>query len=169
MTIRIFVLFLGVLFLTNCKNPAAKKPEVPIPADSTETADTSSPPVVVSGNKDTLTAANPQEENDSVIYLSATGRQSDLSADIKKDYQRVYIKVPVSGTHQLNATLKPQGANRNVRFNQIELPDHKTDGPFGLSLDYTTKKSGTYGLIIGRNNMAEGDVKGPVTVHIKLQ
>ena len=136
MTIRIFVLFLGILFLTNCKNPAAKKPEVPVPADSTETADTSSPPVVVPGNKDTLTAANPQEENDSVIYLSATGRQSDLSADIKKDYQRVYIKVPVSGTHQLNATLKPSVDGAKVYYTIDGYTPRETDLAYNIPLSF---------------------------------
>ncbi|ANH79939.1 hypothetical protein A8C56_02165 [Niabella ginsenosidivorans] len=167
MIIRIFVVSLGLLLLTACKNPEAKKPEVP--ADSTVNADTSNPVAAPPENKDTSTVADIHSNNDSVIYLNASGRLSDLTVDIKKDYQRVYISVPVNDTKKLNAVLKPEGKNRNVRFNQIELPDKKTDGPFGLSVAYSTKKNGTYGLIIGRNNMAEGTVKGPVNVHIVLE
>jgi len=106
----------------------------------------------------------PEATNDSVIVLQAKEAHAELSADIQKDYQQIHVQIPVTQTKQLKVQLQPEGKERNVRISQIEMPDGKTDGPFGLTMEYATKKAGTYLLIITRNNMAEGTVKGPVRI-----
>lgn len=116
--------------------------------------------------EDTAPANNPGAA-DSVIVLEAKGDSDTLHADIRKDYQQIHIQVPVTGTRNLMVQLTPEGPDRNVRISQIEMPDGKTDGPFGRTMQYKTLKKGVYTLIIARSNMADGIVKGPV--HIVIQ
>lgn len=57
--------------------------------------------------------------------------------------------------------------NRNLRINQIILPDGSSDGPFSKEMKYTKKKKGTYKIVIGKNLMAEGKLVGNVSVSVK--
>ena len=57
--------------------------------------------------------------------------------------------------------------DRNLRINQIILPDGSTDGPFSKEMNYTKKKNGTYKIVIGKNLMAEGKLVGNVSVSVK--
>ena len=57
--------------------------------------------------------------------------------------------------------------DRNLRINQIILPDGSTDGPFSKEMNYTKKKNGTYKIVIVKNLMAEGKLVGNVSVSVK--
>ncbi|MCF3109496.1 hypothetical protein LL912_12005 [Niabella sp. CC-SYL272] len=116
--------------------------------------------------KDTLPPSSP-ESGDSIMVLASSGNRDTLHADIQKEYQQIHIRIPVTGTQHLAVQLKPEGYERNVRISQIEMPDGKTDGPFGLTMQYKTGKKGTYTLIIARSNMADGTVKGPVNIFVQ--
>lgn len=139
----------------------------PVPADTV--------PAMQKQQSDTLpriperdsVPANDPVSADSVIVLEAKGNRDTLHADIRKDYQQIHIKVPVTGTRNVAVQLNPEGRERNVRISQIEMPDGKTDGPFGLTMQYKTLKKGVYKLIIARSNMADGIVKGPVTIAVQ--
>ncbi|MCD2425997.1 hypothetical protein LQ567_24650 [Niabella pedocola] len=139
----------------------------PVPADS---APAIQKPQLdsISGipEKDSVPANN-SGTADSIIVLEAKGNRDTLHADIQKDYQQVHIQVPVAGTRNLAVQLNPEGRERNVRISQIEMPDGKTDGPFGRTMQYKTLKKGVYTLIIARSNMADGIVKGPVGITIQ--
>ncbi|SDE07321.1 hypothetical protein [Niabella drilacis] len=108
--------------------------------------------------------SRPVHTGDSVIVLLVKEQDTTLLANIRKDYQQIHVRVPVTNTTQLDVKLQPEGKDRNLRVSQIEMPDGKTDGPFGSTMEYTTKKPGIYTLIIARSNMADGQVKGPVRI-----
>ncbi|WP_018631260.1 hypothetical protein [Niabella aurantiaca] len=110
----------------------------------------------------------PADQKDSVIALTVKRNTDTLSTEIRKDYQQVHIQIPVTNTRHLTAQLKPEGRERNIRISQIEMPDGKTDGPFGAAMEYKTNRKGTYTLIVARNNMAEGEVRGPVQIVVVL-
>ncbi|MGJ7033643.1 hypothetical protein [Niabella hirudinis] len=111
----------------------------------------------------------PKDPDDSVIVLRAQQNDTVFIADIQKDYQQIHVQIPVTHTRHLNLQLQPEGKDRNLRISQVQMPDGKTDGPFGLIMEYPTKKPGVYMLIIGRNNMADGRVKGPVRIVVARQ
>ncbi len=138
-----------------------------VPQDSAAATHTPLPDTLTHGHIEDSLAANNPEPADSIIVLEATEGKATLHADIRKDYQQIHVKIPVAGTRQLAVQLEPEGRERNVRISQIEMPDGKTDGPFGRTMQYKTGKKGMYTLIIARSNMADGIVKGPVSIHIQ--
>lgn len=158
--ISLFTILLSV-FLGSCGSPADPTPSQ---KDSGSNPYPQHPPASL---PDTVATTGKQEAgNDSVIVLLAKEDTATLSADIQKDYQQIHVQIPVTHTRHLKVQLHAEGKERNVRISQIEMPDGKTDGPFGPAMEYTTKQAGTYILIIARNNMADGTVKGPVRIVI---
>lgn len=150
-----------VLFLVACGTGEKSSPKV-------ATAESLSDIV-----KDSIAAIAPEENSatstDSIIVVEMKGVKEELMANINADYQQILVRVPVGKTRLLKAIVNPQGTERNIRISQIEMPDGKTDGPFGRLLEYKTPKQGIYTLFIGRNNMADGKVAGPVTIQLLLQ
>jgi hypothetical protein len=83
-------------------------------------------------------------------------------------FQRIHVVVKNVSNDSLVASLNAPGKERNVRINQIIMPDGSMDGPFGHEIHYRTRQKGTYTLIIGKDNMADGQVEGPVTVYVRV-
>lgn len=82
---------------------------------------------------------------------------------------RTVIEFETTARATLQAQVKPVTGTGNVRINQIQLPDKSLDGPFGQTLTYPLKKTGTYKLIIGEDMMAEGNWKGDFFLSIRTQ
>lgn len=160
----LYIALLSVLLFA-CNNPDHPKP-LQQAGDSNLNGQVPQSPDGNAGTADPSSAA--VEGKDSVIILTVTKNTDTLSAEIRKDYQQVHVQIPVTNTRHLKAQLKPEGRERNIRISQIELPDGKTDGPFGAGMEYKTSRKGTYTLIIARNNMADGEVKGPVQILVVL-
>lgn len=160
----LYIALLSVL-LYACNNPDHPKP-LQRAGDSNLNGQVPQYPDGDTGKADPVSA--PANRKDSVITLTVKQNPDTLSAEIRKDYQQVYVQIPVTSTRRLTAQLKPEGRERNIRISQIELPDGKTDGPFGADITYKTNRKGTYTLIIARNNMADGEVKGPVQIVVVL-
>ncbi|GAA4780686.1 hypothetical protein GCM10023231_04790 [Olivibacter ginsenosidimutans] len=74
--------------------------------------------------------------------------------------------VPKPG--KLQASVKPDETNGNVRIAQIFMPDNTADGPFGMDMSYDLKQTGKYRLVISENQMAGDPYNGPFTLTIKL-
>ncbi|MBZ4188258.1 hypothetical protein [Niabella beijingensis] len=157
-----FYALLALLFSGACNNPATPPAAVDSTNSQPQVRDTT-PGMVQPSDSSGKTG------NDSLIVLTVKEPVAQLAADIKKDYQQIHVNVTVSGTKKIKAVLKPEGRERNLRISQIEMPDGKTDGPFGATMEYQTAKKGVYTLIIARNNMAEGEVKGPVQIQVTLE
>jgi hypothetical protein len=67
----------------------------------------------------------------------------------------------------LSAKINTVEKGRNLRINQIILPDGSADGPFSREMKYTKKQSGTYKIVFGKNLMAEGKLKGNISVTVE--
>lgn len=109
-------------------------------------------------------------DKDSLIVATVTaGSQPDsIELDIEQPFQRIHVVINDVKTDSLQASLRMPGTGRNLRINQIVTADGTMDGPFGHEIHYATPRKGTYTLVIGKDNMADGQVQGPVTVYLKL-
>lgn len=67
----------------------------------------------------------------------------------------------------LSAKINTVEKGRNLRINQIILPDGSADGPFSSEMKYTKKQSGTYKIVFGKNLMAEGKLTGNISVTVE--
>ena len=77
--------------------------------------------------------------------------------------------VKVEKGQTIIATIRPLEKGGNVRINQVQLPDKSFDGPFGDSLHYYVKKSGTLRFIIGQNMMAGDPWTGDFIFHLRVE
>ncbi|HEU0226917.1 MAG TPA: hypothetical protein VFQ86_04210 [Arachidicoccus soli] len=111
------------------------------------------------------------DNNDSIIFLTINARDlpKTVRLSILHNYQKVFIEIADVHEHKIEGSITVNERNRNIRFNQIKMPDGSTDGPFGLNISYTTRQKGNYTLIIGKDNMADGILKGNATVSLILQ
>ena len=111
-------------------------------------------------------------DNDSLIEatVKAGSIPDSIVLQLDHDFQRANLVIQnVQDVDSLVATLHASGSQRNLRFNQIVMPDGTMDGPFGHELHYRTGQNGTYTLKIGKDNMADGTVKGPAVIYIHLR
>jgi len=81
--------------------------------------------------------------------------------------QKLILKISNVDQSKVNAKISTRQKDFNIRFNQIRLPNGDYDGPFGRDLTYDIKSKGEVWLIIGKDQMAEGDVKGDFTVSVE--
>lgn len=118
--------------------------------------------------RSTLTVT--EADKDSLIIASVTQGSIPDSIVLQVDhiFQRIHVVVKNISNDSLVASLNAPGKERNVRINQIIMPDGSMDGPFGHEIHYRTRQKGTYTLIIGKDNMADGQVEGPVTVYVRV-
>lgn len=81
----------------------------------------------------------------------------------KKNQELTIIIKNFKGTKISTKIVAPQ--NRNLRFNQIKLPNGHFDGPFSQEIkNYKISSNGEVWLIIGKDLMAEGVTTGKFTV-----
>lgn len=81
--------------------------------------------------------------------------------------QKLILKIRNYEKSNLKASIIPQNDKMNIRFNQIRTPDGKFDGPFGREISHAIPKTGEVWLIIGKNLMAEGEIKGDFSVRVE--
>lgn len=116
------------------------------------------------------TAKTLVDTKDSVIYVKIDARElpKTITLSILHNYQKVNIEIAEIHGHKIQGSIEVKEKNRNIRFNQIKMPDGSTDGPFGQNISYTTRQKGNYTLIIGKDNMADGTFEGKATVSLSL-
>ena len=68
----------------------------------------------------------------------------------------------------ISAKINNVEKDRNLRINQIILPDGSSDGPFSKEMKYAKKKNGTYKIVIGKNLMAEGKLVAVSYTHLDV-
>ena len=139
----IFVSLLIIIF--SCNESVRKNKQV----ENIQTDSVSSP-----AKKDTLT--NFQENK--MLQPGSDTFTIQLHLNGIKDKQT--ILVAIKSGNELFAVINKDNRKANIRINQIEMPDSTFDGPFGDSLHYRLKITGTYKIIVGHNLMAEGKPSG---------
>ena len=109
---------------------------------------------VIEGNKIIKTL------NGDMIPLKITeefnGNQSELILKIKNFTGK-----------KITGQIIPTNSQMNIRFNQIKLPNGTLNGPFSRDLVYDIKESGEVWLMIGKSNMASGEITGKFTLMLK--
>jgi hypothetical protein len=129
---------------------------------ATPVVNTTTPAVqLVSEKQDTITVT------DSISSVVLHNGAAVVKGHLNGVGSRSVIEFEILESDTLQAQVKPVTGTGNVRINQIQLPDKSLDGPFGQTLTYPLKKTGTYKLIIGEDMMAEGNWKGDyvLTIH----
>lgn len=153
-----FVLvLLGTALLTGCQDQNKAENDTQATMDTTATT-VQSTLKVTKTNQDSLIVAT----------VTAGSIPDSITVNIDQVYQRVHVVINEVTTDSLVASLSVPGTERNLRINQIMMPDGSMDGPFGHDIHYGTAQNGNYTLVIGKDNMADGQVEGPVTIYLKL-
>ncbi|MET0637661.1 MAG: hypothetical protein ABWZ25_16650 [Chitinophagaceae bacterium] len=158
---KITLLFLVMMAGLAACNNSADTPNTVDPVPDTS-AKNDPAPTITTGN----TPVNVQV--DSLIRFMFDRDSSTLTATgtLGSARDRITGYLSVDKEVDLTAMLFPDDKGLNIRFTQIVLPDGKTDGPFGQTLRYKLTQPGTYQLIIGPSNMADGKVKGDFTIRL---
>ncbi|MCP2036923.1 hypothetical protein [Chryseobacterium sp. HSC-36S06] len=134
-------------------------------------------------------AQNPKLENDTAnVAETAAGRQGmmrevdgnkiirtadaqqipfSIGEEFTEEDQQFILKIKNFKGQNITGEIMPEKPDMNIRFNQIKLPNGSFDGPFGRQINYAVKGGGELWLIIGKSNMASGDVKGNFSVNIR--
>ncbi|MDQ1098767.1 MULTISPECIES: hypothetical protein [Chryseobacterium] len=81
--------------------------------------------------------------------------------------QKLILKISNFDQSKIKANINTRQKDFNIRFNQIRLPNGDYDGPFGNEITYDVKGKGEVWLIIGKDQMAEGNTKGDFTVSVE--
>ena len=125
-----------------------------IPGPSTEIISALLDTIFAHGEDTTIVLVN----GEAIVkgYSQANKRHPSYSLDVKKGQSII-------------ATIKPIQKGGNVRINQVQLPDKSFDGPFGDSMRYYIKKSGTLRFIIGQNMMAGDPWTGDFIFHLRVE
>ncbi len=90
-----------------------------------------------------------------------------LGEEFTDQNQKLILKITNFDQSKLKANISTRQKDFNIRFNQIRLPSGDYDGPFGRDLTYDIKSKGEVWLIIGKDQMAEGNTKGDFTVSVE--
>ena len=125
------------------------------------------PPTDSSRSELSVTEATDQSSLQAMVSYGTI--PDSIVLQIKNKNEKVEVDIKNLPKGYLDATLIAPGALRNLRINQIVMPDGKTDGPFGRKLHYTVTQTGDYKLLIGKDNMADGTMEGPAKLFIRVQ
>jgi hypothetical protein len=155
------IAFLLPLLLTTCKPAGRKTTEEP--ADSTAT-------VRQKIDKDSGTIPEPPVLKDTSVLVSFdSSRQQSAYSRLGRTGPSITYHFSIKKPENIIARIIPDKAGCNVRFNQIVMPGNKTDGPFGLELNYKLPRKGSYKLIVGHNMMAGDPEVCDFRIEISLQ
>lgn len=128
------------------------------------TADRDSSSMQTVPEKDSASKKNTATTHQQTLFPGGDTLIANMNIDGVED--RKILPVQISSGKNLYAKLIPEGAQANLRINQVQMPDSSLDGPFGRELDYKIKTPGIYKLIIGESLMAEGNWKGNFLIKV---
>lgn len=119
--------------------------------------------------KEVLEKGVMREENDRVIIRIADGERLPFTIGEKftEAHDKLILKITNFNKPTISATIKVKDKNQNIRFNQIKMPSGAMYGPFSKDLKYDVEGKGEVWLIIGKNNMADGNTSGDFSVTVE--
>jgi hypothetical protein len=119
--------------------------------------------------KEVLQTGVAREEKDRVIVRLADGERLPftIGEEFTEKHDKLILKISNFSKPKITAKISTKQQDFNIRFNQIQLPDGKMDGPFSREITYDVPKSGEVWLIIGKNNMADGKTTGSFSVTVE--
>ncbi|MCC2589610.1 hypothetical protein [Chryseobacterium sp. MFBS3-17] len=90
-----------------------------------------------------------------------------LEEEFTNSNQHYIIKIKNFRGGEISGRVIPTDDLMNIRFNQIKRADGGYDGPFGREISYAAGEPGEMWLVIGKSNMASGNVTGPFVVELR--
>lgn len=119
--------------------------------------------------KEVLRKGVAREEKDRVIVRLADGERLPftIGEEFTEKHDKLILKISNFNKPKITAKISTKQQDFNIRFNQIQLPDGKMDGPFMREITYDVPKSGEVWLIIGKNLMADGKTTGSFSVTVE--
>ncbi len=112
---------------------------------------------------------NVQHGNEIDVEFSAGTTSVTVQGNMDSLEREVICNVPVTGGNIIKGTLATMNSASNIRFNQVTMPDGKTDGPFGKELNYLITQKGTYRIKIAPGGMAENPYYGEFLVKLYIK
>jgi hypothetical protein len=119
--------------------------------------------------KEVLRTGVAREEKDRVIVRMADGERLPftIGEEFTEKHDKLILKISNYSKPKITAKISTKQQDFNIRFNQIQLPDGKMDGPFSREITYDVPKSGEVWLIVGKNLMADGKTTGSFSVTVE--
>jgi len=119
--------------------------------------------------KEVLRTGVMREEKDRVIIRIADGEglPFTIGEEFTEKHDQLILKIENYSKPEIKATINTQQKDFNIRFNQIQLPDGTTAGPFMREISYKIPKKGEVWMVIGKNNRAEGKTIGDFSVTVE--
>ena len=107
------------------------------------------------------------EGNKIIRTVDASQLPFTIGEEFTDENQQFILVIKNFNKPTLSAKINTVEKGRNLRINQIILPDGSADGPFSREMKYTKKQSGTYKIVFGKNLMAEGKLAGNISVTVE--
>jgi|GEM_PF-568321 len=113
----------------------------------------------------------PAVQSDSTIrFAMRPGVDSVVGqGHLEKNGDPVICYIDVEKGKKITGKVFPSKVGANIRFSHIYMPDGNSDGPFGQTIEYPAKQTGTYRLFISPNRMAGDPESTDFTVVIKVK
>jgi hypothetical protein len=125
--------------------------------------------VSLSCNKNKTSQSENSESNNNSDSVKIELKNGTGIATLHKDSAKTVYICFTSGSYDfLKGKISVLDDIGNVRFNQIFMPDNKTDGPFGREITYDLEPDNNYMLSIGESLMQGDPWGGNLTVEIDL-
>ena len=107
------------------------------------------------------------EGNKIIRTVDASQLPFTIGEEFTDENQQFILVIKNFNKPTLSAKINTVEKGRNLRINQIILPDGSADGPFSREMKYAKKQSGTYKIVFGKNLMVEGKLKGNISVTVE--
>ena len=107
------------------------------------------------------------EGNKIIRTVDASQLPFTIGEEFTDENQQFILVIKNFNKPSLSAKINTLEKGRNLRINQIILPDGSADGPFSREMKYAKKQSGTYKIVFGKNLMAEGKLTGNISVTVE--
>ncbi len=107
------------------------------------------------------------EGNKIIRTVDASQLPFTIGEEFTNENQQFILVIKNVKKASISAKISTNEKGRNIRINQIIMPNNSTEGPFSNTLNYKTSIKGTYKIVIGKNLMAEGQLSGNFSVSVE--
>gem|GEM_PF-1421678 len=164
---KIIITILVAGSMIACSNPESSSSDA-LKDSMTSNADSTAPKDNTTVQEDSTKKENSIKLAKDTITLPALKDSIVATAYLQGMGKHVTMIVPVNSGDSLKAEIiAPDTAN--IRINQVYTPSGKADGPFTRKLSFPVKEHGSYKIIVGENQMAEGEWKGEFRIKISVR
>lgn len=163
MKMLVNVLLIPILGIACCSNNGISQNESQTAIAKTELAETKNP----EPSQGRRGAFRTVEGNKIIRTVDASQLPFTIGEEFTNENQQFIIVIKNVTKPTISAKINTLEKGRNLRINQIILPDGSADGPFSKEMKYNKKKNGTYKIIFGKNLMADGKLTGNISVTVE--